>query len=172
MHLADGVALLRHAEWADALVWKEVLRAGREDGELREKLHHLHQVQWVYLQLWRRKPYSPRALEELESLVAIRDWAREYYSQLPPLLETLSEADLTGELSIPWADRLVERFGRALPATVGESLLQVSLHSSYHRGQVNRRLRELGGEPPLTDYIAWVWTDRPSADWGDGSGGG
>jgi hypothetical protein len=31
---------------------------------------------------------------------------------------------------------------------------------------VARRLRELEVEPPLTDYIAWVWTGRPEADWG------
>ena len=28
-------------------------------------------------------------------------------------------------------------------------------------------LRELGGEPPLTDFVAWIWLDRPPADWGD-----
>jgi uncharacterized damage-inducible protein DinB len=40
------------------------------------------------------------------------------------------------------------------------------MHSSYHRGQVAQRLRELGEEPPLSDFIAWIWMDRPGADWG------
>ena len=35
-------------------------------------------------------------------------------------------------------------------------------HSTYHRGQVNARLREIGAEPPLVDYIAWLWFDRPA----------
>jgi uncharacterized damage-inducible protein DinB len=39
------------------------------------------------------------------------------------------------------------------------------MHSTYHRGQVNARLRELGIEPPLTDYIAWIWFGRPEAEW-------
>ena len=39
--------------------------------------------------------------------------------------------------------------------------------SGYHRGQVARRLRELGVEPPLTDFIAWAPMDRPAAEWGD-----
>jgi uncharacterized damage-inducible protein DinB len=40
------------------------------------------------------------------------------------------------------------------------------MHSGYHRGQVARRLREHGAEPPLGDFIAWVWMGRPEADWG------
>ena len=27
------------------------------------------------------------------------------------------------------------------------------------------RLREVGGTPPLVDYIAWVWFSRPDAPW-------
>jgi hypothetical protein len=34
----------------------------------------------------------------------------------------------------------------------------------YHRGQVATRLRERGGEPPLTDFIAWIWMHRPAPD--------
>jgi len=41
----------------------------------------------------------------------------------------------------------------------------VALHSLYHRGQVNARLREVGGTPPLVDYIAWLWFGRPAAEW-------
>ena len=41
------------------------------------------------------------------------------------------------------------------------------MHSTYHRGQVNVRLRELGGEPQLVDFIAWVWEGKPRAVWDD-----
>jgi uncharacterized damage-inducible protein DinB len=44
-------------------------------------------------------------------------------------------------------------------------MFQVTSHSTHHRGQVNARLRALGGEPPLVDYIAWVWFGKPAADW-------
>jgi hypothetical protein len=49
--------------------------------------------------------------------------------------------------------------------TLAETILQVASHSTYHRGQVNTRLRQLGAEPPLVDYVAWIWFDRPAADW-------
>jgi uncharacterized damage-inducible protein DinB len=58
------------------------------------------------------------------------------------------------------------RFGREpVPTTMRETMLQVAMHSTYHRGQVNARLRELGAEPPLTDYIAWLWMGKPAAEW-------
>jgi uncharacterized damage-inducible protein DinB len=167
MDLAECKALLSHAEWADALVWKAALSSGEEDDELRAKLHHLHLVQWAYLHIWRAEQVRPRELSTFPTLAGIRRWAREYYRELPSYLGALSDPDLGSEVHIPWADRLVQRFGRARPTTLAESVLQVALHSSYHRGQVVRRLRELDGEAPLSDFLAWIWMDRPEADWGE-----
>jgi uncharacterized damage-inducible protein DinB len=167
MDLADCRGVLGHAEWADALVWKAVTLLGRDDGELREKFHHLHMVQWAYLHIWRAEPVRPRELTTFPALAAIRAWAREYYRELPSYLVTVAEDGLVREVRFPWADRLVQRFGQAAPATWAESVLQLAIHSAYHRGQVARRLRELGAEPPLSDFIAWIWQGRPEADWGD-----
>jgi uncharacterized damage-inducible protein DinB len=44
-------------------------------------------------------------------------------------------------------------------------MLQVASHSTYHRGQINTRFRELGGEPAIVDLIAWVWLGKPKASW-------
>jgi uncharacterized damage-inducible protein DinB len=49
--------------------------------------------------------------------------------------------------------------------TVAETMLQVAMHTTYHRGQLNKRLRELGGEPPLIDFIVWIWLGKPKAEW-------
>ena len=46
-----------------------------------------------------------------------------------------------------------------------DTVLQVVLHTTYHRGQINLRLRELGVEPPLTEYFVWTWRGKPAADW-------
>jgi len=166
MDLADCRDLLGHAEWADALVWASVTAGGLEDEELRARLHHLHEVQWAYLHLWRAEPVRPRELGTFPTVAAVRAWAREYYRELPACLAA-GGADVGREVRFPWAERLVQRFGQVTPATWGESVLQVALHSSHHRGQVARRLRQLEAEAPLTDYIAWIWTGRPEADWGN-----
>jgi len=39
-------------------------------------------------------------------------------------------------------------------------------HTTCHRGQVATRLRERGAEPPLTEFIAWIWMRRPAPDRG------
>jgi uncharacterized damage-inducible protein DinB len=39
------------------------------------------------------------------------------------------------------------------------------MHTAYHRGQISTRIREIGGEPPLIDYLYWVWAGRPSPGW-------
>ena len=44
-------------------------------------------------------------------------------------------------------------------------MIQVAMHTAYHRGQINTRVRELGGEPKLVDFIAWIWYGKPKADW-------
>jgi uncharacterized damage-inducible protein DinB len=74
---------------------------------------------------------------------------------------------LTRAVVFPWADRVVARFGAAERATFAESVLQVAMHSTYHRGQVARRLREMDVDPPATDFIVWIWLGRPDADWGN-----
>jgi uncharacterized damage-inducible protein DinB len=163
---SDCRSLLGHSEWADALIWKAALPSGLEDGELRAKLHHLHMVQWAYLHIWRAEHVKPRELSTFPRLSAIRAWAREYYRELPSYLGGVSTSDPARDIRFPWADRLFQRFGNAKPTTWAESVLQVAMHSSYHRGQVARRLRELEVEPPLSDYIGWIWLGRPDADWG------
>ena len=77
-----------------------------------------------------------------------------------------SDQKLSEPMPLPWAAIVGDLFGRApeMP-TLGETALQVALHSTYHRGQINARLREVGGEPPLVDYIVWVFLGRPVAVW-------
>ncbi len=160
--------LLRHMEWADAVVWQTVLalRDAQQDPRLLDRLHHVHVVQWVYLQVWRGEPIRVPELGTFADLLALSAWARPYYARLHEFSRHLKDDALSQRLDVPWASEVVKRLGSAGPATLGESVLQVVLHSTYHRGQIATRIRELGGEPPLTDFIAWAWKERPDPEWG------
>ena len=58
---------------------------------------------------------------------------------------------------------IVEKFGKVLPATLSESAWQVVHRTrTYHRGQIATRIREIGGEPPLVDFLYWVWGGKPA----------
>ncbi|NIP57628.1 MAG: damage-inducible protein DinB, partial [Gemmatimonadetes bacterium] len=46
---------------------------------------------------------------------------------------------------------------------IGEILLHVLLHGSYHRGQIALRMRDVGEEPVNTDLITFV-RERPAPE--------
>jgi uncharacterized damage-inducible protein DinB len=46
--------------------------------------------------------------------------------------------------------------GREFTDPVGDILLHLALHGSYHRGQIALLVRDGGGSPASTDYIAFV----------------
>ena len=67
-------------------------------------------------------------------------------------LDSVDPASLSGTMNLPWAS-LVERVIGRPPAdtTLGDTLVQVAMHSHYHLAQVNARLKEIGGRPPMGD---------------------
>lgn len=145
--------LLRHMEWADATVWRAVLAStpGSADPVIKDRLHHTHMVQRAFLNVWREVPHTGNAGSDL-NLIDLARWGREYHVLAPEFLDTLSENDLDRPIVVPWAKFLTSQLGHdpAVPS-LGETIVQVAAHSTYHRGQVNARLRELGEELEADD---------------------
>ena len=159
--------LYRHMEWADAAVWAAVLacEGGRGDAKLREYLHHLHVVQRAFLRVWRGEP-GDAPFPDFDDAASLMLWGRSYYGEAFTYLGGLGDERLSEPMPVAWAAMVERAMGRPPETTsVGETILQVALHSLYHRGQVNARLREVGGGPPPVDYIAWVWLGRPAPAW-------
>lgn len=160
--------LFRHMEWADARVWAAVPDTAPADERLGRWLTHLHTVQRGFLAVWTGVDLATAlgAGAEPASLPDVRRWAQTYYPEAHAFLDGVPERQLNERLELPWAAQLADRFGGSLGATtLGETCFQVTSHSTYHRGQVNARLREIGAEPPLVDYIAWLWFGRPAPEW-------
>lgn len=168
MHTIDTItAMFEHMVWADATVWTAVLASpeGREDAKLRGYLHHLHLVQWAFLRVWRDEARDA-PFPEFDSTAPMMEWAKSYYPEARSEIDGWTDGHLATPQKLPWASMVEKQIGRPPSASVvGELAMQVPMHSQYHRGQVNARLREVGGEPPLVDYIAWVWLGKPEAAW-------
>jgi len=167
MNRADLNDLYRHMEWADASVWRVVLvsQDASTDQKLRELFYHLHLVQRAFLRAWRGEPRdTPYPIfDEANSLM---HWGRSYYPELTAHFEELTGVEILKPMQLPWGDIVERELGRKPESiSIGETMLQVPLHSQYHRGQINARLRAVGGEPPRVDYIVWAWIGRPAADW-------
>jgi uncharacterized damage-inducible protein DinB len=160
--------LLRHMEWADAKVWSAVPHDQAADSRLMKWLVHTHVVQRAFFTVWTSGDLVTafRNPEDFASASDVRDWARSYYAPAHEFIHGLSTDRLNAPLVMPWAAELAQQLGRPIgPTTIGETCFQVTSHSTYHRGQVNVRLREIGAEPPLVDYIAWLWFGRPDPEW-------
>lgn len=167
MDLSTLNDLYKHMEWADAAVWRAVLAAdtSRDDPKLRELLYHLHLVQRAFLRAWRGEPRDTPfpTFDDARSLML---WGRSYYDEIFKHLENLTDEEISKPAVLPWAELVEKQLGQT-PAEISanDMMLQVPLHSQYHRGQINARLRAVGGEPPTVDYIVWLWLGRPAAKW-------
>lgn len=153
--------LFRHMDWADALTWHSVLESPSavSDQIVRERLHHIHLCQRAWLRMWLAQPVDPHDGESL-SVVNLASWAREYHRDVARYLAGVEESHLDLLVAVSGIDKPQQ-------PSLWETFLQITGHSTYHRGQVSLRLREIGGEPPQTDFIKWVLSGKPLAKWPD-----
>jgi uncharacterized damage-inducible protein DinB len=155
--------LYAHMQWADAEMWRAV--GDVRDEKLLAVLQHAHGVQHAFLLMWRGREIDSKALFTQREARALQSFAREFYAAIDEELPRL-EQRLGDTVHMPWLPHFEQQLGRKLNApTVEDTLYQLPAHSAYHRGQANLRLREAGAEPPLVDFIAWVWFARPAPQW-------
>jgi uncharacterized damage-inducible protein DinB len=160
--------LFLHMEWADATVWKAVIAhpAALDDEKLMKVVQHFHVVQRAFLLMWTGGAINPQELYAPVITATMLANARAWYSEANAFLADFDSARGGEVLFMPWLAHYEKELGRSLQSpTYAESFIQLPMHTAYHRGQVNARLREVGGEPPNVDYVAWVWLSRPAPEW-------
>jgi uncharacterized damage-inducible protein DinB len=164
-HLAG---LLRQMEWADAYIWSIVLAspAAASDPRLLTTFHHIHSTQHVFRQAWTNEPLELRDRADFPTAIALAEWARESHQKIEAFFTGAPTATLDEDFREPWTGQFEARFpSPAAPHTLGESVVQVVLHTAHHRGQACTRLRELRCQPPTVDFIVWLWAGKPAPDW-------
>lgn len=160
--------LLNHMMWADAEIWRKIISfpTAENDDKIKKLLYHLHQVQYAFFSLWNNTPIELPKAETFKDLKSIAKWGFDYQQKLNEFLisEIIPKKDTL--VDIPWSKFAERKFGKKVyPATFEETVMQIVSHSTYHRGQINARFRELGGEPASVDFIVWVWLGKPKAGW-------
>jgi uncharacterized damage-inducible protein DinB len=163
--------LFAHMEWADRTVWAALLAhpPAVSDRRLRDLMLHVHNVQRSFLHMWTNGPRVHPNPDEYPDLTTVHAWGRTVYPDIRAFVADVEPAALSRVIDMPWLAEFEAQTGRTFQRpTLAETMFQVTSHSTYHRGQANMRLRELGAEPPLVDYIAWIWFGRPEAgSWTD-----
>lgn len=155
--------LFNHMCWADALMWESVLKtpSAIQDRTIFEQLHHIHLCQHAWLLIWQEGAVDPNAGTDFD-LLALKQWGQLYHKDVMKYLESVQESDLDKLINVPTVDEILH-----LPS-LRETFIQITTHSTYHRGQLMKYLRSIGGIPSQTDFIKWVFLGKPIASWSCG----
>lgn len=166
MNVEEIRRLFSYTEWANVriLACVRVL-----DGEqftrhiessfptIRDTLAHIAMAEWVWLRRWSgESPAGPPQWAHEASLETIETNLLAIGRERNVLLTTLAEEDLQRELSYRTMS------GDSFATPLGDLMVHVTNHSSYHRGQLTTMLRQVGASPPATDLIVFLREQTPA----------
>ena len=146
----------RQLEACATLNNEQFLRSlGNSFPSLRDTMAHLLGAEWIWLERWRgRSPQGLPSATDYPTLAALKEAWRPVELGVRDYLGGLTAETYSSRLSFTNAK------GETWTYPVWRSLLHVSNHQTYHRGQVTMFLRQLGVSPPALDVTA---ADRAGA---------
>jgi uncharacterized damage-inducible protein DinB len=126
---------------------------GGSFASIRDTIAHMVFAEWLWLQRWQGE--SPRTQPEWVKgdIASLREKLTSIERERVEFFDTLSDDRLTQTVTI--TDMSGKTYGRRL----GDMIIHVANHATYHRGQVVTMTRQLGGTPQSTDFIRFV-SDR------------
>jgi uncharacterized damage-inducible protein DinB len=141
--ILESVAALTPEEFARSI--------GGSFGSVQGTLVHLSGADWVWLERFHgRSPREMPAGYELLDLEALaRKW-REVEAGQDAYIAKLTPERLAEPLSY------VSFSGDSFTRELGDALLHLANHGTYHRGQVATLLRQLGHTAASTDYLRFI----------------
>jgi uncharacterized damage-inducible protein DinB len=146
--------MARHQTWANTLHWKSLHEnaALLEDPEIRKRLNHMLTAQRRLIGMARGETPDPSGLKEIDALDQLEAAMAKANAEV---IESLQTVDLEKMISLPRGPQ------GPFQAPAGALLLQAITHSQHHRGQNASRMRQLGANPPMTDFIIWYALGQP-----------
>ena len=148
------LSLIGHMRWADAIVAESLQRNATPDprGGAAVRAHRLRRASLV--RAHRRPAGGARRLAGGHDAAQAAALAAEHADLYQRLVDGASAEQL--------ARRVAYRnsAGRDFRSRVSDIVTHVAMHGSYHRGQIARRLRSAGLEPPYTDFIQYTRRDQ------------
>ena len=143
----------RQLEACSVLTEEQFLRPmGNSFSSVRDVLAHLIFAEWVWLERWlgRSPTQADRqqvAAERFPALASIRERWNTIEGSMRSYLAGLDEHTLSHPLTYTnWR-------GQVCTYPLGQTMLHVANHQTYHRGQVTTLLRQLGARAPTIDYL-------------------
>lgn len=162
MNAAELVDLYEYNKWAHLRTLESAAELGAEQYErdlggsfpsLRSTLQHLLSTEVVWLSRWEGHSLgeAPDYAGMMEVASLSRTW-QSFWNRQFSFLTSLSDDELARPIGIR------TRNGIETVQPLGETMLHVVNHSTYHRGQAASLVRMLGGTPRGTDYFIYCLT--------------
>jgi uncharacterized damage-inducible protein DinB len=118
-------------------------------------LAHIVSTEWIWSRRWLGdSPTAAPAWVTASSLSELRARLTEVESERDRFLDGLTDADL---------ERVVEYrrvSGEAYADRLADLVRHAVNHSTYHRGQLATQLRQIGVQPPGTDLVSYLRSNR------------
>ena len=141
--------LIEHAVWADALVAEAIQKQDNVADDTIELFAHVLGAEEVWLSRLEQRPSALAVWPKLNR-TELAETAERIAKAYRSYVSRLTHNDLVNE--VPYKNSI----GQAFHTPIGEILMHVAMHGSYHRGQVALCMRRDGATPAPTDYIAFI----------------
>jgi uncharacterized damage-inducible protein DinB len=146
----------QHAAWADARL-VELLNdhAAARRPRVLELFAHVLGAERVWLLRLRGEDSAVQPVWPRWTLAELNAFAAGNALGYQRFIDGLLDEDLARDVAY------TNTRGEAFRTPVADVLSHVALHGAYHRGQIAAAVREAGGDPVNTDFIAWVRMGSP-----------
>ena len=157
MNPAEILELYEYNAWADRRALAATSALSKEQfsqpicssfPSVRDTLGHIYGVEWLWLE--RFQGHSPSTIPDAKEYEDI-DRLKARWAEFEPVLLNFVRGLTQGDL-----DRVMEyktmKFG-VYRNPLWQSMLHLVNHGTYHRGQITTMMRQLGGQPILTDLM-------------------
>lgn len=142
--------MFEHSNWANERLLLHLQNAKGNYCEVIELFAHILHAEQVWLCRLKNTDSSHIQLWGNTSLERCEEQWQDNKIQLEKYIQYITEKDMEKVISYQNSK------GKEFQSTVGEILTHLCLHGQYHRGQINKKLREMIAEPINVDFITYA----------------
>jgi len=142
--------MYQHLYWADEHILSMLKNLPQDHQEARKLFSHILFAEEIWLARLNNKDSSGIPLWVPLDLDRCEQLARQNGDEFARYFSHLSDNDL--DTTITYKNSTNKEY----ITTIRDVLIHIALHGQYHRGQINKRIREAGLDPINVDFITFT----------------
>jgi len=142
--------LFQYNSWANSTVLGFLESRNIKDEQIQKLLSHILNAEYIWLSRITGNSELAKHVWGVHSFGRLTEMSSEVSILYSELITSFSDQDF---------DRLLQYKnleGKSFINSIQDIFTHVVNHGSYHRGQINRLIRQKNVDPPITDYIAFI----------------